>query len=143
MATEMPLIAPEKGSEERQLEVIVTELPGIELAVPAAQAAAAAPATDSATVAELVSEALLVLELGIGTKASTGAPAVVESAAAMAAASAVESAAAKRERSELAGESAAAPREYWVLNSAVDPTVIPKRAFSELAATAAETAAAG
>jgi hypothetical protein len=143
VATEMPLTNPEKGSEERQLEVIVTELPGMELSVPAAQAAAAAPATDSATVAELVSEALLVLELGIGARAPTGASAVVEPAAATTAVSAVESAAARRERPELAGESAAAPREYWVLNSAVDPKVIPKRAFSELAATAAETAAAG
>jgi hypothetical protein len=143
VAAEIPLTAPEKGSEERQLEVIVTELPGIELSVPAAQAAAAAPATDSATVAELVSEALLVLELGIGARAPTGASAVVEPAAAVAAVSAVEPAAAKRERPELAGESAAAPREYWVLNSAVDPKVIPKRTFSELAATAAETAAAG
>jgi hypothetical protein len=84
----------------------------------------------------------LVLELGIGAKAPTGAPAVVEPAAARAAASAVESAPARGERPELAGESAAAPREYWVLNSAVGPKVIPKRAFSELAATAAETAAA-
>ncbi len=67
----------------------------------------------------------------------------MEPAAAVAAVSAVEPAAAKGERPELAGESAAAPREYWVLNSAVDPKVIPKRTFSELAATAAETAAAG
>jgi hypothetical protein len=142
VAAEVPLAVPEKGPEERQLEVMITELPGAELSVPAAQAAAAAPATESATVAELVSEALLVLELGIGAKAPTGAPAVVEPAAARAAASAVESAPARGERPELAGESAAAPREYWVLNSAVGPKVIPKRAFSELAATAAETAAA-
>ena len=57
--------------------------------------------------------------------------------------SAVEPAAAERERPELAGESAAAPREYWVLNSAVDPKVILKKAFSESAATAAKTAAPG
>ena len=55
---------------------------------------------------------------------------------------AVEPVTAKEERPELASESAAAPREYWVLNSAVGPKVIPKKAFSELAATAAETAAA-
>ncbi len=142
VATEMVLTVPEKGSEERQLEVIITELPGVELSVPAAQAAAAAPATDSATVAEIVSKALLVLELGIGARAPTGAPAVVESTAATAVAPAVESVTAKGERPELASESAAAPREYWVLNSAVGPKVIPKKAFSELAATAAETAAA-
>ncbi|MFN9910573.1 MAG: hypothetical protein ACK56F_31430, partial [bacterium] len=97
VAAEAPLAAPEKGSEERQLEVIVTELPGIELSGPAAQAAAAAPATDSATVAELVSEALLGLELGIGARAPTGASAVVEPAAAVAAVSAVESAAARQQ----------------------------------------------
>ncbi|MFN9906905.1 MAG: hypothetical protein ACK56F_12425, partial [bacterium] len=93
--------------------------------------------------AKLVSEALLILELGVGVGAPTGASAVVEPAAAVAAVSAVEPAAAERRRPELAGEPAAAPREYWVLNSAVDPKVILKRTFSELAATAAETAAAG
>jgi hypothetical protein len=143
VVAEMPLAAPEKGSEERQLEVIFTELPEIQLSEPAAQAAAAAPAIDSATVAKLVSEALLVLELGIGVGAPTGASAVVEPAAAVAAVSAVEPAAAERERPELADEPAAAPREYWVLNSAVDPKVILKRTFSESAATAVETAAAG
>ncbi len=74
---ESPLATPEKGSEERQLEVMVTELPGIELSGLTAQAAAAAPAIDSATVAKLVSEALLALELGIGVRAPTGASAVV------------------------------------------------------------------
>jgi len=147
VVTELPLATPEKGSEERQLEVIVTELPGIELSGPAAQAAAAAPAIDSATVAKLVSEALLVLELGIGVRAPTGASAVVEPVAAEAAVSAMEPAAAEQERPEQADEPAAAPREYWVLNSAVDPKVILKRTFSEsaatAAATAAETAAAG
>jgi hypothetical protein len=143
VVAEMPLAAPEKGLEVRQLEVIFTELPGIQLSVPAAQAAAAAPATDSATVAELVSEALLVLELGIGVRAPTGASAAVEPAAAVATVSAAEPAAVERERPELTDEPAAAPREYWVLNSAVDPKVILKKALSESAATAAETAAAG
>jgi hypothetical protein len=139
----LPLTAPEKGSGERQLEVMVTELPGIELSEPAAQAAAAAPAMEEATVAKLVAEALLALELDIGVRTPTRVPAVVEPAAAVEAASAMEPAAAERERPELTDEPAAAPREYWVLNSAVDPKVILKRTFSESAATAAETAAAG
>ena len=42
VVAEMPLAEPEKGSEERQLEVIFTELPEIQLSEPAAQAAAAA-----------------------------------------------------------------------------------------------------
>ena len=87
----------------------------------------------------MVSEALFILELDMGVEAPTGVPAVVEPAAAVAAVSAT----AERERPELADEPAAAPREYWVLNSAVDPKVILKKAFSESAATAAETAAAG
>ena len=127
VATELPPAVPAMESEERQLEVIVTELPGIELSGPAAQAAAAAPAIDAATVAKMVTEALFALELDMGVRAPTGVPAVEEPAAAVAAASATEPAAAERERPELAGESAAAPREYWVLNSAVDPKVIPKR----------------
>jgi hypothetical protein len=143
VVTELPLAAPERGSEEVQLEVITTELPGIGLSEPAAQAAAAAPAIDSATVAKMVSEALFALELGIGVGAPTGVPAVVEPTAAVAAVSAMEPAAAERERPELTEEPAAAPREYWVLNSAVDPKVILKRTFSESAATAVETAAAG
>jgi hypothetical protein len=134
------LTDPEKGSGERQLEVMVTELPGIELSEPAAQAAAAAPAMEEATVAKLVAEALLALELDIGVRTPTRVPAVVEPAAAVEAASAMEPAAAERERPELTDEPAAAPREYWVLNSAVDPKVILKRTFSE---SAAETAAAG
>jgi hypothetical protein len=106
------------------------ELPGIQLSGPAAQAAAAAPAIDSATVAKMVSEALFALELDIGAGAPPGVPAAEEPAAAVAAALAKEPAAAERERPELTDEPAAAPREYWVLNSAVDPKVILKKAFS-------------
>ncbi len=69
VVTESPLAAPERGSEEVQLEVITTGLPGIGLSEPAAQAAAAAPAMDSATVAKMVSEALFALELDIGVGA--------------------------------------------------------------------------
>jgi hypothetical protein len=143
VVTELPLAAPEKGSEERQLEVVITELPGIELSGPAAQAAVAAPAIDEATVAKMVAEALFTLELDMGVRAPTGVPGVEEPAAAMAAASATEPATAEREWPELTAEPAAAPREYWVLNSAVGPKVILKKAFSDSAATAAETAAAG
>ena len=70
-------------------------------------------------------------------------PAAEEPAAAVAAVSATESAAVERERPELTVEPAAAPREYWVLNSAVDPKVILKKALSDSAVTAVETAAAG
>jgi hypothetical protein len=143
VATKLPPAVPAKEPGERQLEVIVTELPGIELSEPAAQAAAAAPAMEEATVAKLVTEALFALELDIGVRAPTGVPAAEEPAAAVAAVSATEPAAAEREQPELTAESAAAPREYWVLNSAVDPKVILKKAFSDSAATAAETAAAG
>jgi hypothetical protein len=143
VATELPLAAPAMGSEEVQPEVTATEPPGSGLSEPAAQAAAAAPAMDSATVAKMVSEALFALELDIGVGAPTGVPAVVEPAAAVVTVSATEPAAVERERPELTDEPAAAPREYWVLNSAVGPKVILKKAFSESAATAAETAAAG
>ncbi len=40
VVAEAPLAVPEKGPEERQLEVMIAELPGVELSVPAAQAAA-------------------------------------------------------------------------------------------------------
>jgi hypothetical protein len=123
--------------------VLVAELPGIELSEPAAQAAAAAPAMEEATVAKLVAKALLALELDIGVRTPTGVPAVVEPTAAVEAASVMGPAAVERERPELTEEPAAAPREYWVLNSAVDPKVILRGTFSESAATAAETAAAG
>ncbi len=119
------------------------ELPGIGLSEPAAQAAAAAPVIDAATAARLVSEALCALELDLGAEVLTGVPAAEEPAAAVAAVSATEPAAVERERPVLVEEPAAASREYWVLNSAVDPKVILKKALSESAATAAETAAAG
>jgi hypothetical protein len=70
-------------------------------------------------------------------------PAAVETAAAVEAVSATEPASVERERSVLVNEPAAAPREYWVLNAAVEPKVILKKALGESAATAVETAAAG
>ena len=143
VVTELPPAVPAMESEEMQLEVPAAELPGIGLSEPAAQAAAAAPAIDAATVARMVSEALFALELDLGAGVPMGVPAAVEPAAAVATVPATEPAAVERERPELPDEPAAAPREYWVLNSAVDPKVILKKALSESAATAAETAAAG
>jgi hypothetical protein len=71
-------------------------------------------------------------------------PAAMEPAAAVVAASATESATVERERPVLTDGPAAAPREYWVLNAAVEPKVILKKALGGgPAATAAETAAAG
>jgi hypothetical protein len=98
---------------------------------------------EAGTAARLVSEALFAFELDLGAKVLTGVPAAVEPAAEVATVSATEPAAVERERPELTDEPAAAPREYWVLNSAVEPKVILKKALSESAATAAETAAAG
>jgi hypothetical protein len=93
--------------------------------------------------ARLVSEALFAFELDLGAEVLTELPAAVEPAAAVAAMSATEPAAIERERPVLVHVPAAAPREYWVLNSAVEPKVILKKALGESAATAAETAAAG
>jgi hypothetical protein len=143
VATELPPAIPARESEGIQPEVPAAELPGVGLSEPAAQAAAAAPAIDAVTAAKLVSEALFAFELDLGAEVLTEEPATVEPAAAVAAASATESAAVERERPVLTNGPAAAPREYWVLNSAVEPKVILKKALGESAATAAETAAAG
>ncbi len=67
----------------------------------------------------------------------------MEPAAAVVAASATESATVEIEQPVLANGPAAASREYWVLNAAVEPKVILKKALGGPAATAAETAAAG
>ncbi len=67
-----------------------------------------------------------------------GVPAAVEPAAAVAA-STTESAAVEGERPVLVNGSAAASKEYWVLNSAVGPKVIPRDFL--VGPTAAETAA--
>jgi hypothetical protein len=130
-------------SGEVQPEAPAAELLGVGLSEPAAQAAAAAPAAEAVTAARLVSEALFALELDLGAEVLTGVPAAVEPAAAVAAAPATESAAVERKRPVLTEGPAAASREYWVLNAAVEPKVILKKALGEPAATAAETAAAG
>ncbi|MFN9942373.1 MAG: hypothetical protein ACK56I_23165, partial [bacterium] len=66
VVTKLPPAIPAMESEKVQPEVLAAELPGIGLSEPAAQAAAAAPAIDAATVAKMVSEALFALELDIG-----------------------------------------------------------------------------
>ncbi len=143
VVTELPPAVPTMESGEVQPEVPAAELLGVGLSEPAAQAAAAAPAAEAATSARLVSEALFALELELGAEVLTGVPAAIEPAAAVAAVSATESAAVERERPVLTDGPAAASREYWVLNAAVEPKVILKKALGEPAATAAETAAAG
>jgi len=143
VVTELPPAAPAMESEEVQPEVPAAKLMGVGLSESAAQAAAAAPAAEAVTAARLVSEALFALELDLGAKVPTGVPAAVEPAAAVAAVSATEPAAVERERPVLTDGPAAASREYWVLNAAVEPKVILKKALGEPAATAAETASAG
>ncbi len=121
---------------------------GVELSVPATQAAATAPAAEAATTVRLVSEALsgLALELAAARKPAagvlTGMPAAVEPAAATAAVSAAAPTAAKGERPVLANGPVAASKECWVLNPGVGSKVIVKKLSIGPAAVAAETAAA-
>jgi hypothetical protein len=143
VVTELPPAVPAMESGEVQPEMPAAELLGVGLSEPAAQAAAAAPAAEAVTAVRLVSEALFALDLDLGAGVLTGVPAAMEPAAAVAAASATESAAVKRERPVLTNGPAVASREYWVLNAAVDPKVILKKALDGPAAIAAETAAAG
>jgi hypothetical protein len=142
VVTELPPAVPAMESEEVQPEVSAAKLLGVELPEPAAQAAAAAPAAEAVSVVRLVSEALSALDLALGAGVLTGVPAAVEPAAVAVAVSAAEPPAAKEERPVLANGPAAASREYWVLNAAVEPKVILKKVSSGTAATAAETAAA-
>jgi hypothetical protein len=143
VVTELPPAVPTMESGEVQPEVPAAELLGVGLSEPAAQAAAAAPAAEAVTAVRLVSEALFALDLDLGAGVLTGMPAAMELAAAVVAASATESATVERERPVLIDGPAAASREYWVLNAAVEPKVILKKALGGPAATAAETAAAG
>jgi hypothetical protein len=142
VVTELPPAVPAMESEKMQPEVSAAKLLGVGLPEPAAQAAAAAPAAEAVTVVRLVSEALSALDLALGAGVLTGMPAVMEPAAAVVAASAAEPATVEVERPVLASEPAAASREYWVLNAAVEPKVILKKVLGGPAATAAETAAA-
>jgi hypothetical protein len=142
VVTELPPAVPGMESGEVQPEASAAKLLGIGLSEPAAQAAAAAPATEAVTVVRLVSEALSALDLALGAGVLTGVPAAVEPAAAVVAASAAEPATVEEERPVLANGPAAASREYWVLNAAVGPKVILKKVLGGPAATAAETAAA-
>jgi len=143
VVTELPPAIPAMESGKVQPKMPAAELPEVGLSELAAQAAPAAPAAEAGTAARLVSEALFAFELDLGAEVLTGLPAAVEPAAAVAAVSATEPATVERERPVLVNGPAAAPREYWVLNSAVEPKVILKKALGESAATAAETAAAG
>jgi hypothetical protein len=127
---------------------------GVELSVPAAQAAAAEPAAEAVTTVRLVSEALsgLALELAAARKpvagVLTGTPAAVEPAAATAATTATAAvsaavlAGAKGERPVLANGPAAASKECWVLNPGVGSKVIVTKLSIGPAEAAAETAAA-
>jgi hypothetical protein len=144
-----PLAARAMEPERVQPEVSVIEPVEVELSVPAAQAAAAAPAAETATTVRLVSEALSVLALELAAAGEptagvlTGVPAAVEPAAATASASAAEPMAAKGERPVLANGPAAASKECWVLNPVVGHKVKLSKLSVGPAAAAAETAAAG
>ncbi len=121
---------------------------GSELSVLATQAAATAPAAETATTVRLVSEALSGIALGLAAARKpaagvlTGMPAAVEPAAATAVVSAEEPTAAKGERPVLANGPAAASKECWVLNPGVGSKVIVRKLSIGPAAAAAETAAA-
>jgi hypothetical protein len=148
VVTESPPAAPAMEPEGMQPEVSVTEPVGVELSMPAAQAAAAATAAEAATAVRLVSEALsvLALELAAAEEPAAGVlmgmPAAVEPAAATVAASATESMAAKGGRPVLANGPSAASKECWVLNPGVGPKVILSRHSVGPATAAAGSAAA-
>ncbi len=75
VVTELPPAVPAVEPEEVQSEVSAARLLEVELPEPAAQAAAAAPATEEVTTVRLVSEALSALDLTLGAGALTGVPA--------------------------------------------------------------------
>jgi hypothetical protein len=137
VVTELP---PAVESEDMQPGVSAAGLLDVGLPELAAQAAAAAPAAEAVTAVRLVSEALSALDLTLGAGLLLGVPAAVEPAAATVTASAAEPAAVEGERPVLVDGSAAVSKEYWVLNSAVGPKVIPRDFL--VGPTAAETAAA-
>ncbi len=139
VVTGLPPAIPAMESGEVRPEVSAAKLLGVGLSEPAAQAAAAAPAAEAVTVVRLVSEAISALDLAFRAGVPTGVPAAEEPAVAVATASATESAAVEIERPVLANGPAAASREYWVLNAAVEPKVILKKALGGPAVTAAET----
>jgi len=148
VAAKSPPAAPAMEPEGVQPETSAVEPVGVELSVPAAQAAAAAPAAEVATTVRLVSEALSVLALGLAAAGKpaagvlTGMPAAVEPAAATAAVSAAEPIAAKGEQPVLANGPAAASKECWVLNPGVGSKVIMRKLSIGSTAAAAGTAAA-
>jgi hypothetical protein len=149
MVTESPPAVPAMEPERMQPEMSAMEPVGVELSVPAAQAAAAVPAAEAATTVRLVSEALSVLALGLAAAGEpaagvlTGMPVAVEPAAATVAVSATEPIVAKGERPVLTNEPAAASKECWVLNPGVGPKVILRKHSVGPATAAAGSAAAG
>ena len=146
--TELSPAAPVIEPGRVQPDMSVSEPAGMELSVPAAQAAAAASAAETAMTVRRVSEALSVLALELAADgepaagAPEGVPAAVEPAAATVAASAAEPAVVEGERPVLANGPAAASKECWVLNPAVGPKVILRKFLVGPTATAAEIAAA-
>jgi hypothetical protein len=118
--SELSPAAPVIGPGRVQPDVSVSELAGMELSVPAAQAAAAASAAETAMTVRRVSEALSVLALELAADGEPaagvpeGVPAAVEPAAATLAASAAEPAGVEGERPVLANGPAAASKECWV-----------------------------
>jgi hypothetical protein len=127
--------------------VVAVEPTGVELSVPAVEAAAAAPAAEAATAVRLVSEALsgLALELAAAKKPAAGMlagkPAAVEPAVVTAVVPAAVPTAARREWPVLADGPVAASKECWILNPGVVSKVIVKMLSIGPAAAAAEAAA--
>ncbi len=130
-----------------QPDVSVSEPAGMKVSVPAAQAAVAASAAETAMTVRRVSEALSVLALELAADGEPaaggpeGVPAAVEPAAVTLAASAAEPAIVEGERPVLANGPAAASKECWVLNPAVGPKVILRKFSVGPTAAAAETTA--
>jgi hypothetical protein len=148
VVTELPPAIPAVEPGRVQPDLLVSEPAEMKLSVPAAQATAAASAAEMAMTVRRVSEALSVLALELAADGeppagvSGGVPAAVEPAAATVAASAAEPAIVEGERPVLANGPAAASKECWVLNPAVEPKVILRNFSAGPTATAAETAAA-
>jgi hypothetical protein len=149
--TASPMVEPAtvQPSAPATEHVAAVELKGVELSVPAAEAAAAALVAEAATALRLVSEALSGLALGLAAAKETAAGVLAEKsvaakpAAVTAVVSAVTLTAAKRERPVLASGPVAASKECWVMNPGIGPKVIMRRISSGPTAAAAEAAASG
>jgi hypothetical protein len=148
VVTELPPAVPAVEPGSVQPDLLVSEPTDMELSVPAAQAAAASSAAETAMTVRRVSEELSVLALELAADGeptagvSGGVPAAVEPAAATVAAWTAEPAIVEGERPVLANGPVAASKECWVLNPAVGPKLILRKFLAGPTATAAETAAA-